>query len=397
MVLLSLSPYQFGNKETQTNYCLIVDQPGWWTVLCYELVKQQNSVKMILVLEYTLSQSEAEIFKFLSDRGRGMISIVRERLAQYLWNMALKKGYWFNYLSLEYDVLFDALTYWKFSAKFLSQSNRRGYFKEVVSIIAGKSSYRTVRRAIYRSIEKRVQSKGWYDPIPDIVICYSFDDPNLIVRFLNMEIKNSMFKNMWHVECYIYFFKLLQKFYKPSEIVRSIEQSISYVGYFYTPDWVTLLQEVEVIFDDDPEILGYMKKSRMRPKSLYDEIMHSKRYAYIAKSGLKYFDYSVEEKKLEGKFNAFEFRLPSTNLELQEWSWELHNCLGRYENNILDKMCLILGVFVEDTLTYALEISTSQTLLQARGKYNKLIEEEILEEICNTLNLSCISKRVKMI
>ena len=83
---------------------------------------------------------------------------------------------------------------------------------------------------------------------------------------------------------------------------------------------------------------------------------------------------------METNFKDLKFVLPKTNHELFLWGSLLKNCLYSYLNKINSKSIIIVGVFKNDKLQYALEL-TNGKIHQKSGYNNKVVDESDLEVI----------------
>lgn len=83
---------------------------------------------------------------------------------------------------------------------------------------------------------------------------------------------------------------------------------------------------------------------------------------------------------MEISIDHLQFKLVKSTLELNDWGDMLQNCLFGFNERITNKSCLIIGVYMDDVLTYAVEFD-GKIILQAYGKYNEDILEEDMEYI----------------
>ena len=77
-----------------------------------------------------------------------------------------------------------------------------------------------------------------------------------------------------------------------------------------------------------------------------------------------------------------EFRLPTNGDALAQWAHTLHNCLKGYIDVVYFGYVAIYGVFKDNTLMYAVEISDGK-IGQMSGKYDVPIaskDAEVIEQ-----------------
>ena len=361
------------------------DSDGW-CIECYDVRTGHNMDELTLSVRLTLNRRGEERQEIVGlNIHKNLISEMQNRLAGHLWEEALAEGLWFTHFQADsrlplYEYLRRSLAI-DMPKNFLRKMNEAQSMEQIVRIVSGRLSCRSVHRAVYESIRSQLQTQGWYDPIADMAICRSFEDPNLAVRFVKLPIKKALFAHLHDIGHAIYFFKRLQKLHHPSKIVRSLETTPDYIGRFYSPKWVDIMRMADELLHIDAGIVKKrMRKTRMQANRLHEELIRCRQYLRIEKNDLKVFRYDRWEKSLQGRYEELEFRLPRSNLEVREWSDILYNCLYGYENVIVEKTSLIVGVFLAKKLTYALEICDGE-ICQAYGKYNEPIEEEILVKI----------------
>ncbi len=81
------------------------------------------------------------------------------------------------------------------------------------------------------------------------------------------------------------------------------------------------------------------------------------------------YSYGEEERKLEGSFGGYEFRLPEDSNRLTDIGVKLHNCVASYAHLVENKTTLI--VYAQKNGEYAICIEVGENeILQALGNYN---------------------------
>lgn len=258
--------------------------------------------------------------------------------------------------------------------------NRYKKFDDYLQYVSYGHNQKSIKRTLYKNFEKSLQTIDNYSTKADMIICRSFDDVNLISRLLSLPIKHSLFEDTSLTNA-ILFLRWLQKHHKPSLIVASICSTADYSGSFHTPVWVDIMRMVEQISITHPYAFKkHFTKIRMNANSLHDELVRINSIVKIQQSNNITYEYSDAEYSLEVEIADMRLSLVKDTLSLHEWGKILHNCLFGYKEKILKKQCLIVGVFRNDVLTYALELN-GKSILQAHGKYNSEIPSKDFELI----------------
>lgn len=94
---------------------------------------------------------------------------------------------------------------------------------------------------------------------------------------------------------------------------------------------------------------------------------------------------------LECKIETLSFILPKTTEELIYWGKILNNCMGTYCKFVLDKSCIILGIFKNKRLLYAIEVQEKE-IIQMSRKNNQQIDNESHLDIINQWTKDCFIK-----
>lgn len=127
-------------------------------------------------------------------------------------------------------------------------------------------------------------------------------------------------------------------------------------------------------------IREHYQKSQPDFGALHDEFIRLNRFHKTSLRHKVQFDYAPNDLAAVCERKTFTFRLPKTVYMLDEWANKLHNCMFGYAKNIHLRKTIIYGVFAEDELKYAVEISDLR-IVQALGKFNRSIGDEAMSEI----------------
>ena len=88
------------------------------------------------------------------------------------------------------------------------------------------------------------------------------------------------------------------------------------------------------------------------------------------------------------------YKLPLDFQELYEWGSILHNCIFTYKNRIVNGSSTIFGLFVNENLTYALEICNHK-IIQVSAPYNQklsILEREKVDRWHKEVYMSNLMK-----
>ena len=254
---------------------------------------------------------------------------------------------------------------------------------EGLSLILGVQQKKSIKRALFSNY--KANKGSFYSPMFDYVVCHHFEDENFIVVLLKIEhhTKRALF-HTFKLEEILQVFGFLAQYYLQQELYRLIVESISETSKMQEfHDIVRMLNEEEFL----PLYLEHFRKPRSNVKALHDELVRIHiRYITVyklteVKDIFIPFEYETfTAQSFTCRSASFEFRLPYSPEELYTWTLKLHNCMASYTNDIIKKRTLIVGVFRDDTLLYALEIKNGR-IVQALGKYNKPIIHNDSREI----------------
>lgn len=273
--------------DVKNFHYMLFDRQQGWIIEYYESERNSNSIDMTPIIRLSLDRHGKDNLEVFGEniREKSVLEI-QNRLAYHIWHWAKTNGFWFTLLvnesNLSHYDFFKASLSVELPEKLLCKLNHAKDHSDIAQIIAGRLSYRSVHKAIYESMSHQLETRGWYHPVADIIICRAFEDPNLVARLLNLSIKTAMFEHLHDIEHAIYFLKLIQSRHRPSTIVSSIEKSIDYVGRFYLPRWVEIIRMADELLHNHPSILkNRMRKTRMVAKDVQDEMIRCQQYLHL--------------------------------------------------------------------------------------------------------------------
>lgn len=248
-------------------------------------------------------------------------------------------------------------------------------FSDFIRFVGGSHTSKSVRKALFKSYEEAVTGNMEYNPTADMIICRSFDDPNLVSFLLGSPARKAIFADL-EMTAVIRFLRWLQKKYSAAAIAKSLSNSVAYQGNFYTPIWNNTLRMGSTLYQEYSNAMRmYYSKVPLSSKRVHDELVRVySRVKRKAEMSVQY-QYSAIELAFEMKIGRLDFKLVKNKFELTMWGDIMHNCLFGFNKAILSKESYILGVFENEQLTYAVEFD-GKNIKQAYGKYNAPIPME---------------------
>ena len=243
--------------------------------------------------------------------------------------------------------------------------------------ILGNRHEKSVRRALFNSYRDSI-AHGAYDPLSDYLFCREITDPNHLSRTLAIApaVKANLLLEMEPEEARDLVL-ILRGLYTEKGLADFLCSIDSFqLGAAYLTDIRWMLQELRTLSD---------LRQILRPLPRNPQALHDRLYALFNKlpadgEALRPFSYTSRALKAQRRMKSLDFRLPVDARELFRWGETLHNCLSIYPDRIRQSRSLIYGVFSEDRLLYALEISDSR-LVQCSGVANTPAEREDLQTI----------------
>jgi len=229
------------------------------------------------------------------------------------------------------------------------------------------SNYRkekSVRRAVYSNYIRQIKNEYIYDPRHIDVYTRTIEDPNILVKFLGLNI-GSISEEL---QATLIFFK---QHYTEKQILKLFASAEHSNENFYL-----LRNALEMFFYDEESIRSDFRKIKCNTRSIHDEFsrcINAREYAE------KYY-YEFAYTKLDYKAcvdlsHDYSVRLPKSNHELYEWGEHMHNCIAGYEPRIKLNKTIIYGFFNGDSLKFVAEVY-DKSIIEASGKYNAILKRQ---------------------
>lgn len=83
--------------------------------------------------------------------------------------------------------------------------------------------------------------------------------------------------------------------------------------------------------------------------------------------------------------NGMKIQAAAHTKQMQQWSEEMHNCISSYVRTAIDGNGVYLGVYEDKKLLANIEIDRENNLKQMLGKYNAVLDTEVIEALESVL------------
>lgn len=265
------------------------------------------------------------------------------------------------------------LYYWDkiFLEKYASKNSLEMIMSEI--LLNQSKAVRRIFFAQYKSLDLLTRKKT-YDPSADYCIMRNFQNTNYVQCLIKIpyRIKQQCINSGNHEEVQS-LIDLLKQFYSETKIVKffiSLFQKTNHLIGFYND----LLRFFSIYYLECTRAF-YLESKQLSVKGLHDELVISYNRFKIKKDNAVFSNINKYANSCM-VFNGLKFSLATSSMTLQQWGNELHNCLACYSSYITSGSGLIYGVFIDDILTYAINISSQFRLIEAKAKYNKPVPLE---------------------
>jgi len=226
---------------------------------------------------------------------------------------------------------------------------------------------KSVLRALFLRYDYEI-NKGKFDPLFPFMVCRVFDDVNIITALLK-DFSLSLDTDYSSVQIYeinklFLFFEFLKNYYNKFEIADFIRDMTSNM---------LLFEDIYNMFDNTNRVVyRYFTRVKISLVNIHDEFVKIHHLNHVSSS----YTFSYEKNDLQAciQIDSLEYRLPRSGKELSEWSIQLKNCLFSYADKIYMKQSIVYGVFKNNEINYAIEISNGR-IIQALGYLNKKINQ----------------------
>ena len=374
-----------------------------WSIVCFvhiPIFNEENETitfRKLQLSTYTIGKhgthyytkhSEYFFKNFVNDkRLDGVIKIdISKRILDFILKNPVDTLKWLNGDVKSIDELLFFLEYSNIRSKDIFSWKNKRYFivalntySDVVSFLDYFLHHRkekSLRKIQFNSYMEMIKLGG-YNPLVDYLFSKTINDRNHLLKALGMDtsIKQVLFDHCDKENIY-HFIDFLKRHYQEKHIVRfwlSINQDD--LNHY-------LLRDTIQLFSIDTmriELNEKFQKTPVNLRAIHDELTkHSTRKIKIEREGIVFnYSYIVET---QVKQDGISYILPSNYQILYEWGELLHNCLFYYANSIIAKDSIIFGLFVDNSLTYAIEIRNN-AIVQVSSAYNQTVTTSEKEKI----------------
>lgn len=328
---------------------------------------------------------------FTTDSNYKTSSDVEEYFLDSIVNSLKKDSVWFKRKIKSYDYLPTkseiVQNYYRYNCindfELLLTTNLNQKYKtlsEYLEYVSNFNKAKSIKKYLYKSFQYMISNAEVHNPnalyskTADFIICRAFTDVNVIVKLLKEHVFKIRLLGLFEEEFMIKFLKWLLKFYTQKQVANlllTIKREVLR----------DMLRVAGDIINNQPSVFNrYFIKQTCNVQSLHDEIVRLSHVGEQTTLNNDKYKYTNSEVLMQMEILDFSFRLPINAIELYNWGELLSNCLGSYDDWIRDKESLIIGVFRDDKLLYAIEI-IENCIEQASGEYNESIDELDMHKI----------------
>ncbi len=280
-------------------------------------------------------------------------------------------GFFLNHKQIGFIEIF----FWKRRELIVPYASRT--LEETLAYVLNHRREKSLRKAHYASYEEQMKDGG-YNPLVEYVFSRTIDDPNHLLKLLQLPAKTKQkFFPKDSLEDIYYFIYFLKNFYAEKEVVQLwLNIADGWLNSFYLKDTINLFREERI----REELTSMFRKTPLNIKIIHDQLVQH--YRIVKKSMLSEatFHYADNLLASEGEFEGLVYSLPKNHRELYDWGESLHNCLSSYTNDVGLGRSVIFAIFIDNQLYYAMEIRNDK-IVQLLGIYNRPIEASHKEKV----------------
>jgi hypothetical protein len=297
--------------------------------------------------------------------------IKEEELSKYTSREKLKLfSFFLKYPHLqEYDFF-----HWDYFAMFDETSKKYNTVEKLLAYVFNHRKEKSIKKAYFEAYANSMKINGSYNPKADYIFARHIEDRNFLLELIRM---NGKAKHLLFNEGHLLVIEELLIFLKEHYNERAISKLFSNMRQY-----TSAVRDTIWLFHGDNinNIRENFRKVPLNFRNLHNEFIRIQNLFKTHYSEKVIFAYHENDLKAEVQRGLFSYQLPKTTHTLNTWGRTLHNCMAGYSREIHNGRSIIFAVFKEDTLCYAVEIRGSK-IVQALGKYNRVIEDQDREEI----------------
>ena len=259
------------------------------------------------------------------------------------------------------------------------QNYTRKYPSEIqmLDYVCNHRKEKSIKKALYHTYNNAIIAK-YYNPHCDYVFSRTIDDVNLLVKLINIDpdVKQKIFTDDDYLEG-MELIVFLKNYYSEKQICKLFfKEILNKQALQYWKDIVRMMQRDNAFID----LEHYFHRVKLTTKHLHDEIIRALHLANFSYEGNAIFNYKDNQVFAQGMYDGLVYKLPFSAEELSLWSQILHNCMFGYIDTIQSGSSLIYGVFKDESLLYALELS-GEKIVQAKAASNRSIPQEDMKKV----------------
>jgi len=261
---------------------------------------------------------------------------------------------------------------WENKEYFLEGINKYQTTPKILKYILNHRKEKSLLRAMFKSYKLSISTINRYNPVADYIFTRTIDDVNHLFKLINMDlnIKNTIFKGCSIVNI-LFFMDFLKQHYTQKSIVQLfLNVTVFHLKYYFVRDMINIFENSSV---RDYIVRGF-NKTPLDIQKIHDEIMRSYNRLKLCTISNDIISYSNCIKKSEVIIDNLTYKLPYSKKDLYNWGERLHNCLFSYSENLINGRSIIWGIYIDNILTYALEIRNNK-IVQLSGIYNQRVDE----------------------
>lgn len=321
-------------------------------------------------------------FESRQDGEKPLIILLEKYLNESIWNFAAS----FMFKNL------DSLTRKIISIKSLPSDINDVEIGSTHEFIDYLSYKHKGKKELKKYFYKRFENRNIFHKINftiEATLCSLFKDYNYLMKILKSKNFLEIFADIYlgYEYCIFYnatelkmYFRFLLRNYSEKEISKLFCKEFSCEKKDLVIDSIRMITKLQYN--------KYLLRKKIKKNTNILENIHNyliQCYNKVFRKN-RFFEYTIKQRELEISFDNFKFVLAKDSNQLIHWGKKLHHCVGSYMDIILNKKCLVIGVYEKSEIKYCIDIDLStdyyniesiKKIRQCKGKYNS---EPILED-----------------
>ncbi len=240
---------------------------------------------------------------------------------------------------------------------------------QALQIVSNNRKEKSVKKAVYKNFLDQLDNGIKYNY--DFVMFFTkkIKDPNLLVKFLKLELYH-IYLDSDEKQCMMSFFNFLQEYYTDKQILNLFSKLNYHTKTIFFDMIISFCYcDYKYVIKDE------FQKTKCTIEALYEhfeQIGRKYRYKDIYEKTLYY-----KENKIKPcvDIKGYQIKLPKSGKELVIWANILHNYIAIYFDRIQNDKTTIYGFFKNNNLIFTVEINDKK-LIQASRKYNHKLKDD---------------------